>query len=58
MNKGADGLIHSANIRAATRITNRPIACEVTAKPTSKENSERVAITLHHGGDQFMKQPG
>ena len=50
VNKGGDGLIRSANIRMATRRTNRPIArlyplevtaaTEVITKPTAKETLE------------------
>ena len=59
LNKGADGLIHSVQLRTSTRKTNRPIAklypLEVTAEKTTTTTSQMV-ICLHLPPDLFAQQ--
>ena len=65
VNKGKDGLIHSANIRTATGRTNCPIAylyplevtaTEKTAKPPSVKTSETQSENCPAGSERPIRE--
>ena len=60
VNKGGDGMIHSANIRTATGRTNRPIACLYPLEVTSPEMTvtpSATEVTEDHDSNQPTLPP-